>query len=131
MLLLPVPQRGGSIEALAAFLNLLAPDEFMLVAGWLLATLQQGGPYPLLVIAGEQESAKTMLTKIPCADRSQRGSNTSASPTPGSSRRASQPKPINCLAAANGCTKSSTTDFRIIARKDGDHVRPYSLPAMT
>jgi hypothetical protein len=99
----------------------------MLVAGWLLATLQQGGPYPLLV--REQESAKTMLTKILRA-LSQRGSNTSASP-PGSSRRASQPKPINCLPAANGCTKSSTTDFRIIARKDGHHVRPYSLPAMT
>jgi ATP-dependent DNA ligase len=64
MLPLPVLQRGGLIEALAAFLNLPAPDEFMLVAGWLLATLQQGGPYPLLVIAGEQESAKTMLTKI-------------------------------------------------------------------
>jgi hypothetical protein len=64
MLPLPLPQRGGSIEALAAFLNLPAPDEFVLVVAWLLATLQQGSPYPLLVIAGEQGSAKTMLTKI-------------------------------------------------------------------
>jgi hypothetical protein len=64
MLPLPVPQRGGSIEALAAFLNLPAPDEFVLVVAWLLAALQQGGPYPLLVIAGEQGSAKTVLTKI-------------------------------------------------------------------
>jgi hypothetical protein len=38
--------------------------EFMLVLAWLLATLQQGGPYPLLVIAGEQGSSKTVLTKI-------------------------------------------------------------------
>jgi hypothetical protein len=64
MLPLPVPQRGGSIEALAAFLNLPAPDEFVLVIAWLLAALQRGGPYPLLVIAGEQGSAKTVLTKI-------------------------------------------------------------------
>jgi hypothetical protein len=61
---LPVPQRGGSIESLTAFLNLPTPDEFVLVVAWLLAALQQGGPYPLLVIAGEQGSAKTMLTKI-------------------------------------------------------------------
>jgi len=64
MLPLPVPQRDGSIEALAAVLNLPAPDEFVLVVAWLLATLQWGGPYPLLVIAGEQGSAKTVLTKI-------------------------------------------------------------------
>jgi hypothetical protein len=64
MLPLPVPQRGGSIEALAAFLNLPAADEFVLVIAWLLAALQRGGPYPLLVIAGEQGSAKTVLTKI-------------------------------------------------------------------
>jgi len=64
MLPLPIPQRGGSIEALAAFLNLPAPDEFVLVIAWLLAALQRGGPYPLLVIAGEQGSAKTVLTKI-------------------------------------------------------------------
>src|SRR5262249_43278486 len=37
MLPLPIPQRGGSIEALAAFLNLPAPDEFVLVVAWLLA----------------------------------------------------------------------------------------------
>jgi hypothetical protein len=64
MLPLPVPQRGGSIEALAAFLNLPARDEFVLVVAWLLAALQRDGPYPVLVIAGEQGSAKTVLTKI-------------------------------------------------------------------
>jgi hypothetical protein len=64
MLPLPIPQRGGSIDALAAFLNLPASDDFVLVIAWLLAALQRGGPYPLLVIAGEQGSAKTMLTKI-------------------------------------------------------------------
>jgi hypothetical protein len=64
MLPLPIPQRGGSIESLAAFLNLPTSDEFVLVVAWLLAALQRGAPYPLLVIAGEQGSAKTVLTKI-------------------------------------------------------------------
>jgi hypothetical protein len=64
MLPLPLPQRGGSIEALAAFLNLPGPNDFVLVVAWLLAALRQDGPYPLLVIAGEQGSAKTVLTKI-------------------------------------------------------------------
>jgi hypothetical protein len=35
-----------------------------LVVAWLSATLRQSGPYPLLAIAGEQGSAKTVLTKI-------------------------------------------------------------------
>jgi hypothetical protein len=64
MLPLPIPQRGGSIESLATFLNLPTSDEFVLVVAWLLAALHQGGPYPLLVIAGEQGAAKTVLTKV-------------------------------------------------------------------
>src|SRR5262249_53932065 len=35
----------------------------------------------------------------------------SATPRPGSSRRASLPKPPSCRQAANGCMKSSTTAF--------------------
>ena len=64
MLPLPSPQRGGSIESLATFLNLPTSDEFVLVVAWLLAALHQSGPYPLLVIAGEQGSAKTVLTRV-------------------------------------------------------------------
>src|SRR5262245_8110733 len=64
MLPLPIPQRRGSIQSLATFLNLPTSDEFVLVVAWLLAALQRGGPYPVLVIAGEQGSTKTVLTKI-------------------------------------------------------------------
>jgi hypothetical protein len=35
-----------------------------LVVAWLLATLRARGPYPLLVISGEQGSAKTVLSKM-------------------------------------------------------------------
>jgi hypothetical protein len=64
MLPLPVPQRGGSIDALGPFLNLPAANDFVLAVAWLLATLRPSGPYPLFAVTGEQGSAKTTLTKI-------------------------------------------------------------------
>ena len=64
MLPLPVPQPGGSIEALAPLLNLADRNDLVLVVMWLLATLRSRGPYPLLAISGEQGSAKTVLSKL-------------------------------------------------------------------
>jgi hypothetical protein len=64
MLPLPLPVKGGSIEALASFLNLPGRSDFVLVVAWLLAALRHGGPYSLLAISGEQGSAKTVLTKV-------------------------------------------------------------------
>jgi hypothetical protein len=61
---LPVPQRGGSIDVLARYLNLPAASDFVLAVAWLLAALRPSGPYPLMAISGEQGSAKTVLTKI-------------------------------------------------------------------
>ena len=60
---LPLPLRGGSIEALAPFVNLASDNDFVLVVAWLLGALRAGGPYPLLAMAGEQGSAKTVLSK--------------------------------------------------------------------
>ena len=64
MLPLPVPERGGSIEALRSFLNLSNQNDFVLVVAWLLAALRSGGPYPLLAVSGAQGSAKTFLSKL-------------------------------------------------------------------
>jgi hypothetical protein len=61
---LPLPLRGGSIGALAPFLNLASDNDFVLVVAWLLGALRAGGPYPVLAIAGEQGSAKTVLSKL-------------------------------------------------------------------
>jgi len=61
---LPLPVRGGSIEALAPFANLTSDNNFVLVVAWLLGALRGGGPYPVLAIAGEQGSAKTVLSKF-------------------------------------------------------------------
>jgi len=64
MLPLPVPQKGGSIHALAPFLHLPSANDFALTVAWLLAALRPSGPYPLLAVAGEQGSAKTVLSKL-------------------------------------------------------------------
>jgi hypothetical protein len=61
---LPVPERGGSIDALHSLLNLSDRNDFVLIVAWLLAALRAGGPYPLLAISGEQGSAKTVLSKL-------------------------------------------------------------------
>jgi hypothetical protein len=61
---LPLPLRGGSIDSLAPFLNLASENDFVLIVAWLLGALRAGGPYPVLAIAGEQGSAKTVLSKV-------------------------------------------------------------------
>jgi hypothetical protein len=61
---LPIPERGGSIEALRPFLNVSNRNDFVLIVAWLLAALRSTGPYPLLAISGEQGSAKTVLSKL-------------------------------------------------------------------
>jgi hypothetical protein len=64
LLPLPLPERGGSIEALNSFLNLPSRNDFVLIVAWLMAALRSRGPYPLLAISGEQGSAKTVLSKL-------------------------------------------------------------------
>jgi hypothetical protein len=61
---LPLPVRGGSIEALTPFVNLASDNDFVLLVAWLLGALRAGGPYPVLAVAGEQGSAKTVLSKF-------------------------------------------------------------------
>jgi hypothetical protein len=64
MLPLPVPEPGGSIEALVPLLNLASRNDLVLVVTWLLATLRPRGPYPVSAISGEQGSTKTVLSKM-------------------------------------------------------------------
>ncbi len=64
MLQLPEPERSGDIALLRPFLNVRSEQDFVLVVSWLLAALRSTGPYPVLVVAGEQGSAKSTFTKI-------------------------------------------------------------------
>ena len=61
---LPVPAPGGSVETLRSFLNLKSEADFVLVVAWALAALRNRGPYPVLVLSGEQGSAKSTFSAI-------------------------------------------------------------------
>lgn len=61
---LPVPEPGGTVDALRPFLNVGTEEDFVLAVAWMLATLRDRGPYPALVLAGEQGSAKSTFLAI-------------------------------------------------------------------
>jgi hypothetical protein len=61
---LPVPATGGSIEVLRSFLNMQSDNDFVLVVAWALACLRNRGPYPVIVLSGEQGSAKSTFSAI-------------------------------------------------------------------
>jgi hypothetical protein len=61
---LPEPVKGGRIEALWSFLNVRSHVDFVLVVAWALAVLRNCGPYPVIVLSGEQGSAKSTFSSI-------------------------------------------------------------------
>jgi hypothetical protein len=61
---LPMPAPGGSVETLRSFLNVQSDADFVLVVAWLLAVLRNRGPYPVIVLSGEQGSAKSTFSAI-------------------------------------------------------------------
>lgn len=61
---LPVPVRGGAVETLRSFLNVQSDGDFVLVVAWALAVLRNCGPYPVIVLSGEQGSAKSTFSAI-------------------------------------------------------------------
>jgi hypothetical protein len=61
---LPTPIRGGSVETLCSFLNVQSQADFVLVVAWALAVLRNRGPYPVIVLSGEQGSAKSTFSAI-------------------------------------------------------------------
>lgn len=61
---LPMPVPGGSVETLRSFLNVKSDANFVLVVAWALACLRNRGPYPVIVLSGEQGSAKSTFSAI-------------------------------------------------------------------
>ena len=61
---LPAPVAGGSVTALRSFLNVGSDADFVLVTAWTLACLRNRGPYPVMVLSGEQGSAKSTFSAI-------------------------------------------------------------------
>lgn len=63
MAALPLPQSGGSVGALRDFLNVASGDWPLLLA-WLVGAFMPAGPYPVLVLTGEQGSAKSTAGRV-------------------------------------------------------------------
>ncbi len=63
MTALPIPEAGGSVEALRPFINGDA-ETFVLVVAWLVQALHPTGPYMVLVLLGEQGSGKSFLARL-------------------------------------------------------------------
>jgi hypothetical protein len=60
---LPMPSREGSIDLLRPYVN-LDDGDFRLLIAWLTAALRPVGPYPILALHGNTESAKSTLAKV-------------------------------------------------------------------
>ncbi|RTL88154.1 MAG: hypothetical protein EKK29_05870 [Hyphomicrobiales bacterium] len=61
---LPMPQRGGYVDDMRRFVNVRDEDSFKAVVAWQLAALRPSGPYPVLLIQGEQGSGKSVLSRL-------------------------------------------------------------------
>jgi hypothetical protein len=61
---LPYPAGEGTIDDLRPFVNIRRDEDFMLVAAWAAFSLSPRGPYPVLVLQGEQGSAKSTTVRV-------------------------------------------------------------------
>jgi len=64
MAALPRPGTGGRIETLRRFVNVGTAQQWILLVAWVLGVLYGTGPYPMLVLLGEQGSAKSTLARV-------------------------------------------------------------------
>jgi hypothetical protein len=61
---LPEPVRGGSVDEIRDLLNVASEDDLRLLIAWMLGALSPRSPYPVLVLHGEQGSAKTTTARL-------------------------------------------------------------------
>jgi len=62
---LPDPVRGGGcVNDLRRFVNIASEQDWMLLVTWLVAAFPPHGPYPILVLHGEQGSAKSTTSRV-------------------------------------------------------------------
>lgn len=68
MLALPKPRRADDADSadglLQRFFNVSSDEDLHLIIAWLLAALRPTGPYPVLLLQGEQGSAKSTLERL-------------------------------------------------------------------
>jgi hypothetical protein len=60
---LPYPTTGGDVSLLRSFVN-IEPIDWPLLVAWVLAALYPSGPYPILLLTGEQGSTKSTTARV-------------------------------------------------------------------
>lgn len=63
LLPLPIPQGGGCPRDLKNWIN-VSDEQFPLAAIWLIACFRTGRPFPVLILNGEQGSAKSTTSRV-------------------------------------------------------------------
>lgn len=58
------PENGGTIDELRAFANVESDADFYLIVAWLIGALRERGPYPILVLNGQQGTGKSSLARL-------------------------------------------------------------------
>jgi hypothetical protein len=58
------PEPGGSLEQLRGFINAEDDSDWILIVAWLVGALQPTGPFPILLLQGEQGSAKSTIARL-------------------------------------------------------------------
>ena len=61
---LPSPVDRGSVDELRTLVNLPEEEDWTLFVAWLVMALRPTGPYPVLIVNGEQGSAKSTLCRM-------------------------------------------------------------------
>jgi hypothetical protein len=59
-----MPVRGGKLDELKDFINVVSDDDWVLLIGWLISAFRPSGPYAILSLAGTQDAAKSTTTKM-------------------------------------------------------------------
>ena len=61
---LPAPEAGGMIEELKSFVNVAREADFRMLVSWLVCAFRANRPFPMLIISGEQGSAKSTSCRV-------------------------------------------------------------------
>lgn len=61
---LPIPERHGILNDLRAFINVTTEADWIVLTAWLVNAFRPTGPYPILMLHGEQGTAKSTTTRI-------------------------------------------------------------------
>ncbi len=64
MAAMPIPNHEGNIDLLQHFLNIENESDWKLIVSWLVGSMRPTGPFPILVLQGEQGTAKSTTARF-------------------------------------------------------------------